>query len=298
MTRSTTPALGVVLVPTLPPEALHPLATAADRHLDELWLWEDCFKESSVAAAGAALAWTERVRVGIGLAPVPLRNVALMAMELATLHRLFPGRLLPGIGHGVQDWMGQVGARAASPLTLLREHAGALRLLLDGHEVTVSGRYVSLDRVRLDWPPEAGTPLLVGGSGPRTLELAGEVGDGILIGSAVSEAELADSVAAASAGWVRGRGEACARMPVVTHLIAATGPGGEQRLADELLRWGRTDGAPGRGVAGDARTVADAVRRLARVGATSVVLQPTEDEPDLEGFVEFVGRDVRSALAH
>ena len=56
MTASTPPALGVVFVPTLPPEALRPLAAAADRHLDELWLWEDCFKESSIAAAGAALA--------------------------------------------------------------------------------------------------------------------------------------------------------------------------------------------------------------------------------------------------
>lgn len=52
----------------------------------------------------------------------------------------------------------------------------------------------------------------------------------------------------------------------------------------------------GRGVAGDARAVADAVRSLGRIGATSVVVQPTEDEPDLEGFVEFVGRDVRAAL--
>lgn len=296
MTESIVPALGVVLVPTLPPEALRPLAAAADRHLDELWLWEDCFKESSIAAAGAGLAWTERVRVGIGLAPVPLRNVALLAMELATLHRLFPGRLLPGIGHGVQDWMGQVGARAASPLTLLREHAEALRLLLDGHEVTVSGRYVTLDRVRLDWPPEPGTPLLVGGTGPRTLELAGRVGDGILIGSVTSDAELADSVAAAQAGWAAGHGATAGRMPVVTHLMAATGPGAKQRLADELRRWDRTDGALGRGVAGDAKTVADAVRRLVRIGATSVVFQPTRDEPDLEGFVEFVGCDVRSAL--
>ena len=296
MTASTTPALGVVFVPTLPPEALRPLAAAADRHLDELWLWEDCFKESSIAAAGATLAWTQHVRVGIGLTPVPLRNVALTAMELATLHRLFPGRLLPGIGHGVQDWMGQVGARAASPLTLLREYAEALRRLLDGHEVTVSGRYVTLDRVRLDWPPEPGTPLLVGGTGPRTLELAGRVGDGILIGSVTSETELADSVAAARSGWVAARGDG-PRMPVVTHLMAATGPGAEQRLAGELQRWDRSDGAPGRGVAGDATTVADAVRRLAEIGATSVVLQPTEDEPDLEGFVEFVGRDVRSALA-
>jgi len=296
MTGTTTPALGIVLVPTLPPEALHPLAAAADRHLDELWLWEDCFKESSIAAAGAALGWTERVRVGIGLAPVPLRNVALLAMELATLHRLFPGRLLPGIGHGVQAWMGQVGARAASPLTLLREHAEALRLLLDGHEVTVAGRYVTLDRVRLDWPPEPGTPVLVGGTGPRTLELAGRVGDGILIGSVTSHAELADSVAAAHGGWVEGRGAAGVRMPVVTHLMAATGPGAEERLADELRRWDRTDAAPGRGVAGGAEVVAEAVRALARIGATSVVVQPTEDEPDLEGFVEFVGRDVRAAL--
>jgi 5,10-methylenetetrahydromethanopterin reductase len=296
MTESTVPALGVVLVPTLPPEALRPLAAAADRHLDELWLWEDCFKESSIAAAGAALAWTDRVRVGIGLAPVPLRNVALLAMELATLHRLFPGRLLPGIGHGVQDWMGQVGARAASPLTLLREHAEALRLLLDGAEVSVSGRYVTLDHVRLDWPPEPGTPLLVGGTGPRTLELAGRVGDGILIGSVTSDAELADAVAAARAGWVTARGTAAGRMPVVTHLMTATGPGAEQRLADELRRWDRADGALGRGVAGDAATVADAVRRLAGIGATSVVFQPTEDEPDLEGFVEFVGRQVRSEL--
>lgn len=297
MTGSTVPALGVVLVPTLPPEALRPLAAAADRHLDELWVWEDCFKESSIAAAGAALAWTERVRVGVGLAPVPLRNVAVLAMELATLHRLFPGRLLPGIGHGVQEWMGQVGARVASPLTLLREYAEALRLLLDGEEVTVSGRYVSLDRVRLDWPPDPGTPLLVGGAGPRTLELAGRVGDGILIGTAVSEAELTDAVAAARTGWAAGRGATGAPLPVVTHLVAATGAGAQRRLADELPRWGHTDGAPGRGVAGDAQAVADAVRRLAGLGATSVVLQPTEDEPDLEGFVEFVGRDVRSALA-
>lgn len=297
MTETTVPALGIVLVPTLAPEALRPLAAAADQHLDELWLWEDCFKESSIAAAGPALAWTERVRVGIGLAPAPLRNVALLAMELATLHRLFPGRLVPGIGHGVQDWMGQVGARAASPLTLLREYAEALRLLLDGHEVTVSGRYVTLDRVRLDWPPEPGTPILVGGTGPRTLELAGRVGDGILIGSVTSDAELADSVATARGGWVGARGAAGGRMPVVTHLMATTGPGAEQRLADELRRWDRADGALGRGVAGDARVVADAVRRLAAIGATSVVLQPTQDEPDLEGFVQFVGRDVRAELA-
>ena len=92
---------------------------------------------------------------------------------------------------------------------------------MDGHEVSVSGRYVTLDRVRLDWPPAPGTPLLIGGSGPRTLELAGWLGDGVLIGSAVSEPELAQAVDAATAGWVVCRGADGARMPVVTHLMDA-----------------------------------------------------------------------------
>ena len=85
-------ALGITFVPSLPPEQLRGLATAAEESgLDELWVWEDCFKESGIASATAALAWTSRIRVGIGLLPVPLRNVALTAMELATMERMFPG---------------------------------------------------------------------------------------------------------------------------------------------------------------------------------------------------------------
>ena len=181
-----TPRLGLTFVPTLPPERLRAIALACDRHLDELWLWEDCFKESGIASAAAALAWTERLGVGLGLMPVPLRNVALTAMEVATVHRMFPGRFHPGVGHGVQEWMGQVGARVGSPLALLEEYAVALRRLLDGEEVTVRGRYVRLDRVRLDWPPVPGTPLWLGGIGPRTLELSGRLGDGVLLGPGAS----------------------------------------------------------------------------------------------------------------
>src|SRR3954471_14606822 len=153
------PALGFCFVPTHPPETLPALARSVERHgLDELWVWEDCFKQSGVASAAVARATTSGLRVGIGLLPVPLRNVALTAMELATLERLFPGRLVAGVGHGVQTWMEQAGARVASPLTLLREYATALRALLAGDRVSVSGRYVRLDDVALDWPPDVPPP--------------------------------------------------------------------------------------------------------------------------------------------
>ena len=133
----TTPRLGSAFVPTHAPESLRALATSAESAgLDDLWVWEDCFKQSGLASAAAALAWTERVRVGIGLMPAPLRSTAITAMEVATLERAFPGRLVAGVGHGVQEWMGQAGVRVSSPLTLLREHTTALRALLSGGEVT------------------------------------------------------------------------------------------------------------------------------------------------------------------
>ena len=145
---------GVVFRPQSPPEQLRAAVEAAEAAgIDELWLWEDCFLEGGLTTAAAALAWSERITVGIGLLPVPFRNPALAAMELATLARLFPGRLTVALGHGVQDWMRQVGAAVDSPMTLLREHTTAVRALLAGETVDVRGRYVSLDKVTLDWPP-------------------------------------------------------------------------------------------------------------------------------------------------
>ena len=286
--------LGLVFLPQLPPAQLRAVVEAADgAGVDELWLWEDCFRESGIATASAALAWSTRMRVGVGLMPVPLRNVALSAMELATLAGLFPGRLLPAIGHGVQDWMGQVGVRAASPMGLLREYAVALRQLLDGDEVTVDGAYVHLDAVRLDWPPASPPPVLIGAVGPRTLELAGEVGDGTILTGGTTPA----AVRAARAAIDTGRARAGRTGPhrVTVYLIAATGPTATARLADDLARWELDPGAD-LAVAGSAADIAAAVRRWADAGADAVVLQPTPDDPDPAGFARFVGADVRAAL--
>ena len=178
------PVTGVVFRPQSPPEELHAVVSDLEASgVAELWLWEDCFLEGGLTTAAAALAWSSRLRVGVGLLPVPLRNPALAAMEIATLARLFPGRLTVALGHGVQPWMAQVGAAVESPMTLLREHTTAVRALLAGETVDVAGRYVHLDRVALDWPPSPPPRLLVGARGPRTIALAGEVADGVLLDS-------------------------------------------------------------------------------------------------------------------
>jgi alkanesulfonate monooxygenase SsuD/methylene tetrahydromethanopterin reductase-like flavin-dependent oxidoreductase (luciferase family) len=284
-------ALGVVFLPQFPPERLRDATMIADESgLEELWLWEDCFRESGITSATAALAWTSRLRVGIGLLPMPLRNVAITAMEIATAERLFPGRLRPGVGHGVLDWMGQVGERVASPLTLMREYVPALRSLLAGEEVTTDGRYVQLDHVKLDWPPRIGVPILAGAEGPKTLRLAGEVADGTILTGGTTVEGVRRASALIEEG--RGPGSSAARHQIVVYVMAATGADARDRLDAEIRRW-KFDPAEQPGAAGSAGEVADAIKQYADAGADTIVLQPTSDEPDLERFIEFVARDVR-----
>ncbi|GHI05280.1 oxidoreductase [Streptomyces cellostaticus] len=283
--------LGAVFRPQLPPERLREVARLADETgLEELWLWEDCFLEGGVSTAAAALAWTERVRVGIGLLPVALRNVAVTAMEAASLERMFPGRSILTVGHGVQDWMGQVGARAASPLTLLGEQLDALRALLSGERLSVQGRYVQLDDVGLDWPPQRPVDVFAGATGPRSLRLTGAKADGTLLTASTSP----DGVRQARRLIEEGRREAGrdGAHKVVVYLLAATGDDAAARLRAELVAEG-LESASDVGVAGDAAAVAKAVQRMADAGADTVVLQPTADEPDPEGFVRFVAEEVR-----
>ncbi|MEU9974660.1 LLM class flavin-dependent oxidoreductase [Streptomyces sp. NPDC051014] len=285
--------LGAVFRPQLPPERLRDVVRVGDEvGLEELWLWEDCFREGGISTAAAALAWSERMRIGVGLLPVPLRNVAVTAMEAAALHRMFPGRAILGVGHGVQDWMGQVGARAESPLTLLHEHLDALRALLRGERLTVDGRYVRLDDVALDWPPAGPVPVLAGAEGPRTLRLSGAAADGTVLTSSTSPDGVRRARRIVEEGRASAGRDAAEPHEVVVYLLTATGPDAAARLRAELAAEG-LESVSGLGVAGDAGAVAEAVRRLAEAGADTVVLQPTGDEPDPEGFVRFTAEEVR-----
>jgi len=283
---------GAIFTPYSPPEALRDAAQAADESgVPELWLWEDCFRESAFAAASAVLAWTTRLRVGIGVAPMPLRNVALTAMEIATVERLFPGRLIPGVGHGVLPWMEQVGARVASPLTLMREYVPALRSLLAGDEISAAGRYVTLDHVRLDWPPDEAPLVVVAGEGPKTVRLTGEVGDGTVLPGGSNPDRVARTLAIAQEGRAAS-GRDDSHQLIVFVSAAFGGEAARAQLADDLVRWnGSVD--PALMVVGDADGVAAAIDPFFAAGATSVILQPREEETDLATFMVGAGQVAR-----
>jgi alkanesulfonate monooxygenase SsuD/methylene tetrahydromethanopterin reductase-like flavin-dependent oxidoreductase (luciferase family) len=267
-----------------PPEDLRAAVVAAEAAgLPELWIWEDCFRESAYAAAAAALAWTENLRIGIGIAPMPLRNVAVSAMEIATIERMFPGRLLPGVGHGVQDWMAQAGARVASPLTLMREQVPALRALLAGETVTTAGRYVTLDQVRLDWPPEAAPRVLAAAEGPKTLRLSGEVADGTVLDSRHTPAELAAAVDTVRAG--RAAAGRVGDHFFVAYVVTAFGDAAFERASAVI---DHPDDAAERVLAGSVAEVAERAEAFFAAGVDDVVMLPTA-EADLPAFFDAAG---------
>jgi 5,10-methylenetetrahydromethanopterin reductase len=171
--------LGVVLGSGMPPEELVPTAALVEElGFEELWLPEDYLFTGAVASAAAILTATERIRVGLGVVSAMVRHPAVLAMELATLDRLAPGRLMPGIGLGVPAWLRQMGLSPRSALGATRECIVALRTLLDGDTLSDEGDYFTFRDMALMHTPERRIPLSVGAIGPEMLRLSGELADG------------------------------------------------------------------------------------------------------------------------
>ncbi len=276
--------VGVIFRPDFHPDGLRGIASAAESAgVDELWFWEDCFQQGGIAQVAVALASTERLSVGVGLIPAPLRNVAAAAMEFATLEAMFPGRTQIAVGHGVQSWMRQAGAVVASPLTLLREYVTALRDLLSGDEVTLAGRYVRLSEVRLEFAPARRLPILIGGTGPKTLRLAGEIADGVVLDSRHSTRTVNQALGHVAAGRIEAGADAVP-FSTVLFLVCAPGDDAGRRLAEEAVRQ-EVPAGDVFGVGGTAEQIAVALGPYRDAGVDAIALQPL-GPPD--GMTEFI----------
>ncbi len=190
-----TPSLGFIIRRENPPEYIRSYAQRVEAAgYDEVWLVEDCFFASGIASAATVLAATATIQVGLGIVPAVARNAAFLAMEIATLVRLHPGRFLPGVGHGVTEWMRQIGALPTSQLAALEETLVAVRSLLRGEMYNAQGKYVSLENVQLEYPPAQVPPISAGVRGLRSLRLSGRVADGTI---------LAEGAAPAYVSWAK-----------------------------------------------------------------------------------------------
>ncbi|MGC8557917.1 MAG: LLM class flavin-dependent oxidoreductase, partial [Nitrososphaeria archaeon] len=99
-------------------------------------------------------------------------------------------RVILGIGAWWEPLASKVGVKREKPLKAMREYVTVLKKLFNMERVTYHGEFVNVSDIELDvvYGPRTprNVPIYIGATGFDMLELAGEIGDGILLNYLVS----------------------------------------------------------------------------------------------------------------
>ena len=153
---------------------------AEQRGFESAWVCETRLARDAMTPLAAFAQATSRIRLATGVVNNWTRTTGLMAMTLATLHELSGGRVALGIGAYWDPLARNQGIRRRRHLAAMREYVAVVRRLLNMETVNLDGEVVKVQDLRLDlgdgMPRD---PIYIGATGPRMLELAGEIGDGV-----------------------------------------------------------------------------------------------------------------------
>ncbi|MDJ0272761.1 MAG: LLM class flavin-dependent oxidoreductase [Candidatus Caldarchaeum sp.] len=167
-------------------------AQFAEQHgFDSAWVAESRLARDALTPMTAIATVTSRIKVGAGVINTWTRNAALIAQTFATMDELSDGRVMLGLGAWWDPLAWKVGIERREPLTCMREYVTVIRRLFRMEEVTFEGKFVKMRGVRLDVLHGAGEkprniPIYIGATGWKMMELAGEIGDGVLLNYLVS----------------------------------------------------------------------------------------------------------------
>src|SRR5918993_5612649 len=183
---------------------------ADDIGMDSIWMSDHlCFRDS-LATSMALLASTGKIKV----APAPMspysRQPIISAMSIATMEEFAPGRVIASPGTGNAAALKEAGIESPRPLKTMREYVDILRRLLKGDSVDYKGEMFRLNGPKMGFVPSTPIPMYVTAVRSRMLQLAGEIGDGVLLSGGCSPAYTARCIAeirtgAAKAGKSHGQ---------------------------------------------------------------------------------------------
>jgi len=150
--------------------------------IDGIWVGEDIGigQETSILTADL-LSKTRNVRVGTGIVPITIHNIATIARAALTLDEIGTGRYVQGIGiGGIQDLI-KHGIHLTKPVTELRKSTQVLRQLFKTESVTIQTELMNLREFNLRINEPVNIPIFYGVRGPQMLKLAGKVADGVIL---------------------------------------------------------------------------------------------------------------------
>ena len=147
---------------------------------DRLWVTDSSLHARN-SYAYLTLAATTSARLALGTAVTnPLtRHPAITAAAAATVDEISGGRMILGIGAGDRPLLA-LGMKPAS-VDSLRASIVSIRALWSGGHVDAEDVAFSLRDAHLRFATRSDIPVFISASGPRTLELAGEIADGVIL---------------------------------------------------------------------------------------------------------------------
>ena len=169
--------------PELTPQDYQDLAVQAEgRGYETVWIPEGGGRDALTQLASVAMK-TQRVMLGTGILAIFSRTPTLTAMSASGLEAVSQGRFILGLGVGHQRSVeGDHGVTFDRPLSRMREMITIVRQLLSEKSVTHEGRVFQVTGASLGGAtPETKVPIYIAALGPKMLELAGEMADGVLL---------------------------------------------------------------------------------------------------------------------
>jgi len=171
-------------------QAIEFVQYAEAKGFEAVWQAESRLVRDAIVPMAAFAATTEKIKIGSGVVNNWTRNTAVMAATFLTLDDLAQDRIMYGVGAWWDPLAKNVGIERKKPLTAMREHIEVMRRLLNRENVTFDGEFVQMNNVELDVvhgrKEPRNVPLYIGATGPKMLELTGEVADGVVLNYLVS----------------------------------------------------------------------------------------------------------------
>ena len=224
---------------------------------EAVWQAESRLVREATVPMAAFAAVTERIGIGSGVVNTWTRNVGLLAATFSTLDDLAPGRIKLGLGAWWDPLAAKVGIRRRRHVQAMRETVDVTRRLLAMERVTFHGEFVDVDDIEIDIVHGDRSPkhvpiYIAATTGMKMMELAGEIGDGVLLNYLVGP------------GYNR---EAMAHLAPAPSVAAARSKTSTGRSSSSA-RWTRTGRSPSTGRGSSSRSTSGSSRTSARPAAS------------------------------
>ena len=167
---------GIEFVPQIPlKELVRLVKIAEDVGFEYAWITDHYNNKNVYETLALLAANTETIKMGPGVTNPYVRSPAISASAIATIDEISEGRATFGIGPGDKATFDALGIEWTKPVSTIKAAIADINTLLAGEKTEAGAALGGVKKV------QDAIPIYMGAQGPKMLETAGEIADGVLI---------------------------------------------------------------------------------------------------------------------